>query len=229
LVGLKDMKIHRNIAQGSDAWLKLRVGKVTASEMTKLVSDTGKIRTGDGPSTFLNEKLAEILLGEPLPKSGFFQSDHGHWLEESARPAFTLETGLEVEEVGFIETDDGRCGASPDGIIVGKECGLEIKCPMLQTAIGYLLGGVIPDAYILQVQASLFVTGWPEWKFMSFRRGLPPLIITVEPDAKIQAAIAEAVEAFTERIDLALAKLKDLNGGVLPTPPTHKPEQPIGF
>jgi hypothetical protein len=227
------MKIHRNITQISDAWLRLRAGKVTASEMHRLVSSTGKVRTGDGPATFLNEKLAEIIMGEPLPQAQFWQGSQGLWIEEGARPAFTLETGIEVEEVGFIETDDGKCGCSPDGLLVGtpggQNCGLEIKCPTLPVAIGYLLAGEVPDDYVLQIHGSLFVTGYPQWKFFSYRRGLPPLIVTVEPDEKIQSAIGEAVAAFTDRLDAALGRLKELNGGVLPSPPTFKAEQPIGF
>ena len=131
------MKIHRNISQGSDAWLKLRAGKLTASEMHRLVSPLGKIRTGEGPETFLCEKVAERIMGQPLPQSDFFNGQQGQWIEESARPAFTLETGFEVEQVGFIESDDGACGCSPDGLLVGtpggQNAGLEIKCPMPQT------------------------------------------------------------------------------------------------
>ena len=223
------MKIH-NLAQGSLEWRQLRAGKVTASEFDRLVSPLGKVRTGDGPQTFLHEKLAEIWMGAPLPTAEFFQADNGTFLEEYARPAFTLETGLEVIEVGFIESDCGQLGCSPDGII-GKECGLEIKCPLLQTHIGYLLSGVVPPDYVLQVQASLFITGFPAWKFFSFRRGLPPLILTVKPDPNIQDSIHQAVELFTEKLAAALARLTELNGGVRPEPLrfTERSEEELEF
>lgn len=216
------MKIHRDISQGSLEWNALRAGKVTASELDRLVSPLGKVRTGDGPRSYLMEKVAEAWTGTTLPTAVFWDGDQGQFLEEFARPAFTFETGMEVEQVGFISSDDGRMGCSPDGLI-GADCGLEIKCAHIEKHVGYLLAGVVPPDYVLQVQGSLYVTGFPTWKFFSFRRGLPPLILTVEPDEKIQEAIAEAVAAFTEAMDTALARLTELNGGVRPERPTLAP------
>lgn len=220
------MKIHRDIAQGSPEWNALRAGRVTASELDRLVSPLGKIRTGDGPKSYLMEKVAESWLHAPLPTAEFWDGDQGRFLEEYARPAFTLETGLEVEEVGFIVSDNGRLGCSPDGIIVGQDCGLEIKCPHIEKHCRYLLEGKVPDDYILQVQGSLYVTGFSHWKFFSFRRGLPPLILTVEPDPKIQEAIKVAVAEFTAQLDSALDRLTLLNGGARPAP-VKLPEREI--
>lgn len=218
------MKIHHDIAQGSIEWNALRAGKVTASELDRLVSPLGKVRTGDGPRSYLMEKVAESWLGTTLPTAEFFDGDQGRFLEEYARPAFTLETGLTVSEVGFIESDDGRMGCSPDGLI-GDGIGLEIKCPHIEKHVGYLLAGVVPTDYVLQVQGSLYVTGFPTWKFFSFRRGLPPLILTVEPDPKIQASIHEAVAEFTAQLDAALEKLTFLNGGLRPEPLRLTPKE----
>jgi hypothetical protein len=221
------MKIHRDLSQGSPEWHQLRAGKITASELDRLVSPLGKVRTGDGPTKYLMEKVAESWIGTTLPTAEFFDGDQGRFLEEYARPAFTLETGLDVTEVGFIESDDGRMGCSPDGLC-GDDCGLEIKCGHIETHIGYLLSGIVPPAYVLQVQGSLFVTGFSQWKFFSFRRGLPPLILTVEPDDKIQEAIKVAVAEFTSQLDAALDKLTFLNGGTRPEPfrPSVPQDQP---
>ena len=212
------MKIHNAMIQGSVEWNQVRAGKVTASELNRLVSPLGEIRIGDGPKTYLMEKVAECWTHGPLPTVNFWDGDQGNFLEEYARPAFTLETGLEVHQVGFIESDDGRMGCSPDGLI-GDDCGLEIKSPHLETHVRYLLDGKLPKDYVLQVQGSLFVTGFPTWKFFSFRRGLPPLILTVEPDPKIQDAIRQAVSEFNDKLNAALDKLTFLNGGVRPAPP----------
>lgn len=193
--------------------------------MDALVSPLGKIRTGDGIDTYLKKKLAEVWTGGPLASLNVFDVEQGVILEEMARPAFTLDTGLEVEEVGFITTDDERVGCSPDGVIGGK-FGLEIKCPKLETHIGYLLEGELPKDYLLQVQGSLYVSGFSKWYFYSFRRNMPPLILEVEPDPKIQSAIHQAVNEFLERLDEALEKLTKLNGGVRPERPKFT-QQPI--
>ena len=219
------MKIHRDIDQGDCGWELLRSGKVTASELDALVTPLGKVKTGEGPKTYLAKKVAEIWTGGPLPSTEFWDGQQGQFLEEFARPAFTFQTGLDVEQVGFISTDNGRMGCSPDGLLVGQECGLEIKAPHLETHVRYLLDGVLPPDYVLQVQGSLYVTQFPRWYFMSYRRSLPPLILTIEPDEKIQAAIEEATGEFFERLDAAIAKLTELNGGFRP-PPSYHPATP---
>lgn len=212
------MKIHTDCDQHSLEWYQLRAGKITASEAHRLVTPLGKVRAGDGPKTFLLEKLAEKWTGMPLPnEASSFLMEQGQILEEYARPAFELETGLAVKQVAFIETDHGDCGCSPDGIIEGKDIGLEIKCPGIVNHLRYLLDGKLPEDYVLQVQFSLFVTGFSKWMFTSFRRGLAPLILTIEPDDKIQDAITDAVIAFNEQLDSAWDKLCKLNGG--PPPP----------
>jgi predicted phage-related endonuclease len=225
------MKIHRNISQGSLEWNALRAGKVTASELDRLVTPLGKVKTGDGPRSYLCEKVAEAWKGMTLPSAAFWDADQGQFLEEYARPAFAFETGLEVEQVGFIESEDGSMGASPDGLIIGQECGLEIKSPHAQTHVRYLLDGVLPPDYVLQVQGSLYVSGYPKWYFFSFRREFPPFILIVEPDPKIQEAIGEAVKAFNALKETSLAYLTKLNGGVRPPPmrlTQDAPETPTG-
>ena len=70
--------------------------------------------------------------------------EQGQFLEEKAKPAFTIETGIQIENVAFITTDDGLFGCSPDAMIA-CESGVEIKCPRLETHVGYLLDGVLPS------------------------------------------------------------------------------------
>lgn len=224
------MKIHNEFSQGSVDWQIFRSSKITASEMDALVTPLGKVKDGAGPRTYLMKKVAEAWLGGPLPSLNVWDMEQGNILEEFARPAFALETGLEVSQVGFITDDSERIGCSPDGL-VGNDCGLEIKAPHVDTHIGYLLGGVLPKDYVLQVQGSLWVTGFPKWYFYSFCRRMPSLVLEIAPDPAIQDAISEAVAGFLEQFDEALEKLVKLNGGVRPGArvkfaPPPKREQP---
>ena len=214
------MKIHTEYQQGTVEWLEARAGKITASEMDRLVTPLGKVKTGEGPKSYLMEKLSEKWAGAALPSANTFMMEQGNILEEFARPAFELETGLAIKQVGLIETDDGRCACSPDGIVEGKDIGLEIKSPGMPNHIRYLLDNKLPDDYVLQVQSCLWVTGFSQWMFTSFRRGMPPLILTIEPDQKIQWAIGLAVEEFVHRMDEAWTKLCEINSG--PPPPRQK-------
>lgn len=191
----------------------MRAGKITASEADSLVSPLGKVRDGDGVETYLNQKLVEKWIGGPLPQlQGIFDMEQGQILEERAKPAFTIHTGLEIQNVSFIETDDGRAGCSPDAI-VGESEGVEIKCPTMPKHVGYLRAGRLPRDYIAQVQFGLFVTGFKTWHFFSYSRQFPPLHLVIERDEKFQAALKEAIDAFIERLDKSFDYLVDLNGG----------------
>jgi len=209
------MKIHRMV-QGSDEWLSARAGIPTASEFSNLVTPAWKARTGEMVETYLSKKLAERWRGEPLPGWGGGSLEQGSLREEEAIPYFEVQSGLEVERVGFITTDDGRWGCSPDGMLKGRN-GLEVKCPEPHTQIRYLLAGVLPAAYATQVQGSMLVTQAQAWTFFSYCRGLPDLILTVNRDEKAIAALAEALTSFCERLDEGYARLVSLYGGPPPT------------
>lgn len=207
------MKIHTNMEQNSTEWLIARSGKVTASELDSLISPTWKARTGDGPKTYLHKKLAEVWIGGNLPSlNGIFDIENGKILEEEAKPFYTALTGEQIVNAAFIETDDGRGGCSPDGLI-GDDCGIEIKCPRMETHIGYLLEGELPKDYLAQVYGSMYFSERKRWKFMSYRRNFPPFIIEVKRDEEIMSSISSALERFYEVFDDAMEMLIRSNGG----------------
>lgn len=77
-----------------------------------------------------------------------------------------METGLHVEQVGFITREDWA-GCSPDGLI-GETAGLEIKCPFgLRKDEKPQFKSIFDDLphYFDQVQFSLWVTGRDVWHF----------------------------------------------------------------
>jgi hypothetical protein len=206
------MKIH-DVAQQSVEWMIARSGIVTASELDAIITPLWKARTGEGVLTYQSQKIAEQWIGGPLPSvQGIFDLEQGKILEEEAKPFFTVTTGEEIRNVGFITTDDNRAGCSPDGLL-GDDCGIEIKCPQMTTHIRYLLENDLPKQYSAQVHGSMFVTGYKRWKFMSYRRNFPPLILTIQCDDDIQDKIAEALDVFLEQMDDSMRRLIALNGG----------------
>lgn len=198
--------------QGSVEWLLKRAGLPTASEFDQLVTPDFKIRTGETPRTYLAKKVSERWQGGPLVEFNTFDMEQGNILENEAKPWYALEYNQEIQSVGLITTDDGRIGCSPDGLI-GADSGIEIKCPQVYTHVRYLLNGGLPKEYAAQVHGSMFVTGRSEWKFVSYRRRFPALVLTVERDEKIQSVIRDALEVFLSSLDLAWKHLCALNGG----------------
>lgn len=201
------MKYHAQIEQGSEAWLKARIGKVTASELKRIITPTWKVSEGDGVKTFVYEKAAEIHRNYPLIGFGSWQTDQGQELEDEAMTFAALEYDYEISNMGFCESDDGLSGCSPDGLI-RETSGVELKCPQPPNHVRYLCERVLPKDYSAQVHGSMFVTGRPEWVFLSYCRKFPPFHLVVKRDEEIMGKIAEAVAGFHEQLAVALKKIK---------------------
>lgn len=150
------MIIH-NCEQNTPEWLQARLGILTASEFSKIVSSTGKASTQ--AATYMNKLLAEWLSGKPEEDYTNGYMDRGHELEDEARDYLEFQTDLEIEKVGLVYANKRKLiSASPDGLI-GKDGGCEINCPIGSTQIKYLLANKLPGEYVPQVQGSLWITG----------------------------------------------------------------------
>lgn len=209
------MRLHTEFEPNSLEWLVARSGIPTASEFDQLLTPEFEIRKGQMPATYLHRKLAETWLGGPLPGANVLDMEFGKILEEQALPFYELEFGEPIQRVALVTTDDGRVGCSPDGLI-GDEGGIEIKCPEAHTHVGYLLKGGVPKDYLTQIHGAMWVTGRPWWKFLSYRRMFPPLVVTVFRDEKIQAAITDAIALFLSKFDVAMQRVVEMNGGRTP-------------
>ncbi len=211
------MRIH-DCEQMTIEWIRLHFGIPSASALDQLLTPTFELRKGEMPVTYVCKKVAEVILNRPAIdlSTSSFMMEQGMILESEARPWFELEYDKKVKTVGFIMTDDGRCGCSPDGLILNDECGIEIKCPSPAVHVKYLVNGVLPKEYACQVMGSMFVTGFKRWMFISYRRGFPALVLEIQRDEKAMSAIANAIDSFHSDFDRAMerigniAKLRDL-------------------
>ena len=217
------MKIHA-VEQRTPEWFRLRAGIPTASEFHSLVTPKWKVRTGEVVETYLAKKLAEKWRGDPLPGWSGSAMEQGTFLEPEAIPFFEIRTRCKIRPIGFITSDDGKIGCSPDGLF-SDESGIEIKCPAPNTQVRYLLKGAIPDEYQAQIQGSLFVTGASHWTFFSYSREFPPLILEARPIPEAFEALRQALEAFCERLEAGYERLRELYGE---TPPCEATEI-LGF
>jgi hypothetical protein len=200
------------VAQGSADWFQARLGIVTASEMDSIVSPTFKVRDSKGVKSYVARKVAERWLGEPLATFSGGAAEQGTFLEKEARPYYSARFDVDIETVGFVTSDDGTMGCSPDGMFADGT-GIEIKSPQPEKHIAYLLAGVLPEEYGVQVHGSMLVTGAPWWTFMSYCRRLPPLILRVMRDPTIMAVMEAAVSRAASDIDAGYQTLLELNGG----------------
>ena len=205
-----------DVEQGSPEWLAARVGKITASRVSEIMSKTKGGASRSSRANYLAELIAERLTGRPAAR---FVSQAMQWgtdQEPNARLEYAFSRDLVVEPVGFVlHPRIEHFGASPDGIVAtpNGETGLvEIKCPFTATHIAALQSERVPGEYVWQIQAQLACTGLGWCDFVSFDPRLPPalqlFVKRVERDDDAIDAIEAEVGVFLDDLDLALADLK---------------------
>ncbi len=191
--------------QGTPEWFAARCGLPTSSNFDKIV-------TSDGKPSKQKEKYLYTVAGEKVSglKGETFQSfvmQQGVIKEAEARDLYKMLYDVEVQEVGFCLADNGLYGCSPDGL-VGKDGGLEVKCPLIHTHVGYMIKGELLKDYYQQAQGSLFVTGRKWWDIMSYYAGLKPVIIRVLPDKAFHKALEIELTLFCKELEELVVKIK---------------------
>lgn len=200
--------------QNTAEWLALRCGKVTGSRIPDVLAE---IKKGEAASrrNYRAKIVAEILTGQPVEPVEQYVSKEMQWgtdTEPFARAAYELECDAVVDKVGFaIHPQNERFGASPDGS-VGHEGLVELKCPNTATHIDYILAGVVPADYQLQMLAEMACTERQWCDFVSFDPRLPKrlqLFVRRFPrDEKRIAEIEQKVERFLAEVDEVIFRLE---------------------
>lgn len=165
-------KIH-DVEQGSGDWMMLRLGIPTASEFHKIITPA-KLELSTQWKGYAYRLIAEKLLNRPMQSlEGLEWIERGKELEPQAVKVYEMTEEVETKAVGFITTNDGLIGASPDRLIVGQNAGVEIKCPAPQTHIQYMLEDFGND-YRIQVQGQMYVGEFDFIDRYSWHPEMPP-------------------------------------------------------
>jgi hypothetical protein len=187
--------------QGSNEWLKIRLGLISASRFKDLMaSPRSKSELFSATSkSYMLELIAEILTDEQKVIKGP-ALDWGTNNEKGAQAEYAFERGVTVDEVGICITDDLLIGASPDGFI-GTEGGLEIKCPYNSANhIATVIANEMPKEHMAQVQGNMLVNDRLWWDFVSYDpriEGKGRLFITrIHRDEEYIAKLQEKLTAF---------------------------------
>lgn len=189
---------HNDFEQRSEEWYRVRLGVPTASEMDRIITPTGK--PSRQAEAYMNRLLAEWILGEPIENEVDTQwMEHGRDFESEAVKSFEFQTDLKTHAVGFVTTDDGRIGCSPDRL-VGEIGTLELKCPKPNTHVGYLLSTSVAEDYIVQNQAQMWICEREQSWVSSYHPKLPPIILTINRDKEFIAKLGALVRGFVDQM-----------------------------
>lgn len=205
--------IMSDIEQNSDAWRKIRAGKLTASRMSDALAKT---KTGWGASraNLMAQLIAERLTGEPQES---YQNEAMRWgteKEPDARDAYAFQANVHIVQVGFVEhTTIAMAGASPDGL-VGDDGLIEIKAPNTATHIETLLGHEIPAKYRTQMLWQMACTGRKWCDFVSFDPRMPSnmqmFVKRLHRDDATIADMEREASVFLSEIDAKVQSLINL-------------------
>ena len=121
------VKYYDDIEQGSQEWLDLRCGLLTASNMKLIVTPTLKIARNEKVKTHLYELGAQRVNKYVEDHYQSFDMLKGHEAEIIAREIYS-EKIAPVKQTAFITNDKWgfTLGYSPDGL-VGEDGAIEIK------------------------------------------------------------------------------------------------------
>lgn len=198
--------IHDDVIQGTDEWLDLRRGILTASEMKKIITPK-KLAMSSGAISHIHELAAQRISGYTEPAYISDDMMRGSIDEEYARKAYEEHKGISVDTCGFITNDNFgfTIGYSPDGL-VGEYGLIEIKSRRQKYQIETVLSGGVPEEYMLQIQTGLIVSGRKWCDFISFSGGLPLYVFRVYQDVEIRDAIIQVAKEFNGLLNNAISE-----------------------
>jgi len=201
---------YLNIEQGSESWLRIRLGKVTASRVADVMA-----KTKTGVSASRGNYLIELALQRVTGViEASYTNDAMQWgkdNEQTARTAFEVAHNVFVDQVAFVDHPTIKdFGCSPDGII--GDSLLELKCPY-QSAVhwSYFKDGC-PSKYYTQIQAQMSCTGAKSVWFVSFDPRMPPrsqlYIEEVMREEEFIKKMEEEVLKFLNEVEVEMQLMK---------------------
>ncbi|MFG1349049.1 lambda exonuclease family protein [Xanthobacter autotrophicus] len=203
---MSQMIIYDAIDQGTDEWMKIRLGIPTASMFSALLAKgEGKTRR-----SYMCRLAAEIITGEPTETFTSPAMERGKVMESEARDWYAFQYNVEPERVGFIV--NGPKGCSPDSLL-GTNGMLEIKTTRGDLLIEKLLKGEFSPEHKAQCQGALWVAE-REWiDLVTYWPRLPPLVVRAQRDELYIAALSKAVSDFNAELQEVVEQIRAYGGG----------------
>ena len=200
------MIVH-DVEQGSAAWFAVRLGIPTASEFHKIITPA-RMGFSKQSRSYAFRLAAEKILNRSLDAvESTDWMERGKLLEPDAVRAYEFMTDRKTRPVGFVTTDDGKFGASPDRL-VDEDGLLEIKIPSPAVHLEYLTDG-FGEAYKAQAQGQIFCTGRKWVERMSYSDEMPPFWIRSEADPVFQSALRKALMQFDDELQGIIERARE--------------------
>lgn len=196
--------------QGTAEWFEARAGVITASMFSevrkRLASGANKGDYNKKAHQYAFRLAFERIAGLPLDDTYTTKyMERGTRLENDARILHEIRISDLIEEIGFVKSDCGRFGSSPDGLI-GTDGGSEYKCFISpETLMPILLSGDLSEV-MDQIQGNMWITGRKWWHFGLYLPQLASVgreltLIRVERDNDYIEALEADLVAFDSLVN----------------------------
>jgi putative phage-type endonuclease len=193
-----------NAPQGTEEWLKKRLGKITGSTIHKIMSAKENSSTR---LKLLQDLTLERISGSPTKNIVTAPMARGLELESEARKAYE-KLNQEVTLIGFIDHPTIKeAGVSPDGL-VGEDGIIEIKCLNIKSHNEIIKKQILPKQYNFQIQFQLACTNRAWCDFVAYhpeaddvlyvKRVLPEHEVIKDIHEKAVIFIGEVEEKYRE-------------------------------
>ncbi len=193
--------------QGSEAWLKMKLGVLSASNASKIVAK----KDSETRLTYMSELVAQVCTGEQEELNSKYL-EWGKAYEDAARSSYEFSEGVLIEQVAFVFNDDNyREGCSPDGLLVDQKKGIELKCPYNPTNyVKFLCSDKTKKEYDWQMQFQMRILGCDFYDMVQYHpnmRKKPLHAVTFEKNLEAQKTLEDAVPQFIKDMDAMLMKV----------------------
>ncbi|PCJ26502.1 MAG: YqaJ-like viral recombinase [Rickettsiales bacterium] len=159
-----------DIEQNTDEWLQLRCGRLTSSNLGKVMANFGK--SFGEPAKRLAAQIAVQQITGKCESNGFSNehTERGHEQEPVARMLYEERFFCDVGNGGFFSTKD--LGCSPDGLVLDSGA-VEIKSVIAATHFATVKRQNVDPAYRWQYIGNLKFTGRDWLDFISYCSEFP--------------------------------------------------------
>lgn len=193
------MKIH-DCEQGTPDWFRLRQGIPTASCFDQIMTPK-TMKLSESRHKYAVRLIAERILNWQAQSLETLEHiRNGKEREPQAIRQLEFVHEIETRTIGFITTDSGRWGASPDRLIKGSGEPVEVKCPSDPTHLGYLLLPH-PDPYKCQVQGQILTVEADTSLFYSYHPMMPECLLRTDRDQPFIDKLEACLRQFCDEVD----------------------------
>lgn len=202
--------IFHDVAQRSEEWYAIRLGKPTASEFSKIVTSKGE--PSKQADTYSITLAVELFAGKPVDVwEGNAWTERGRELEQEALSLYAFARDAEILPVGFATDDAETMGCSPDGL-VGDDGMVEVKCLKAENHAKAILyhatKGHCPPDYVQQTQGQLLICGRQWCDLVFYHPDLPLLTIRQRPDKAVHDALVAQIPLVCRERDMVVEQLR---------------------